>query len=135
MGERIASSRLIYADRWNLLGSIQGLPKALGFTRKREPIGVLQAMFSHPEPVGGGRHLDTRRFEGAHQRRDEIDPGSGQPYLAGRLVGQDVGRLDVFMNEAALVKLTQSRGNCAAEAQEAPDIHGHAEQLHRCGLV
>ena len=41
---------------------------------------------------------------------------------------QDVGRLDVLVDEAALVKLAQSRGNADGEAQEASHLHRCAEQ-------
>lgn len=51
-GEEIACSSLIYADRWTSLAKIAGLPKSLGFTRRRDPHGVLQATFSHATPVG-----------------------------------------------------------------------------------
>ncbi|MGZ3688997.1 MAG: hypothetical protein ACXVBW_11890, partial [Bdellovibrionota bacterium] len=53
-GEKIDCSRVIYADRWSLLSGMSGLPKLLPFTRRREPTGVLQAVFGHPEPVGCG---------------------------------------------------------------------------------
>ena len=62
----------------------------------------------------------------ARKARRNAEPH--QPHLAGRVVEQDVGRLDVFMDEPALVKLTQSRGNSAAEAQEAPYLQGPTEQ-------
>ncbi|MCM2278780.1 MAG: hypothetical protein NDJ89_11960 [Oligoflexia bacterium] len=51
-GREIECERLIYADRWSELSKIQGLPKVLGFTRKRDPMGMLQALFAHEKPVG-----------------------------------------------------------------------------------
>jgi hypothetical protein len=53
-GEEIACDSVIYADRWSALGKIQGLPKSLGFTRRRDPYGVLQATFTHSTAVGLG---------------------------------------------------------------------------------
>lgn len=53
-GEEIAASRVIYADRWSSLSSIEGLPKPLPFTRGRNPSGVLQAVFTHSQPMALG---------------------------------------------------------------------------------
>ena len=52
-GEKIECASLIFADRWSALHGIEGLPKTLGFTRKRGAMGVLQAAFTHDAPVGG----------------------------------------------------------------------------------
>lgn len=46
-GEKIACDRVIYADKWTALTGMEGLPKAQGFTRSREPVGLLQAVFTH----------------------------------------------------------------------------------------
>ncbi len=51
-GERIEANRVIFADRWDLLSDIQGLPKGLAFTKRREPHGIIQATFTHETPVG-----------------------------------------------------------------------------------
>lgn len=54
-GESIGCSRVIYADRWNALSKIEGLPKAaFSLLRGREPVGVLQATFQHEAPMGVG---------------------------------------------------------------------------------
>src|SRR6516165_8366493 len=68
-----------------------------------------------------------RRLVLAPEARSDAEPG--QPHLAGRGVDQDIGRLDVLVDKAALVKLAESRGSSAAEAQEASHLHGLAEQL------
>lgn len=52
--EVIACDRVFFADRWNTLGQIEGMPKGLAFTRKREPMGILQASFAHEQPVAVG---------------------------------------------------------------------------------
>ena len=53
-GEKIACDRVIYADRWSALSGIEGLPKGLPFNRNREPLGVLQAIFTHETPIANG---------------------------------------------------------------------------------
>jgi len=52
--EVIACERIFFADRWNGLSQIEGMPKGLAFTRKREPMCVLQASFVHEQPVAVG---------------------------------------------------------------------------------
>lgn len=53
-GEVIACDRVFFADRWNTISQIEGMPKGLAFTRKREPMGVLQAVFTHEQPIAVG---------------------------------------------------------------------------------
>jgi hypothetical protein len=53
-GEEIACDAVYYADRWDALPRIQGLPKNLPFIRGREPASVLQAAFGHEFPIGNG---------------------------------------------------------------------------------
>ena len=53
-GEKIKCDRVIYADRWSVLSGLDGLPKALPFNRNREPLGVLQAIFTHSTPLANG---------------------------------------------------------------------------------
>src|SRR5262249_38567543 len=48
--------------------------------------------------------------------------------MAGGDVDQDIGRLDVPVYEAALVKLAESRCNRDGEAQKVPHFHRRAEQ-------
>ena len=50
----------------------------------------------------------------ARETRGDAEPR--QPHLAGRVVEQDVARLNILMDEAALVKLADSRGNRDGEA-------------------
>lgn len=52
--EVIACESVFFADRWNTISQIEGMPKGLAFTRKREPMGVLQASFVHEHPVALG---------------------------------------------------------------------------------
>lgn len=47
IGDKIAFDRAIWADRWVGLGAIEGLPKGSALARNREPMGILQAVFTH----------------------------------------------------------------------------------------
>jgi hypothetical protein len=53
-GEEIACERVVYADAWELLPALEGLPKPLSFLRKRDPIGAIQASFIHKGPIAPG---------------------------------------------------------------------------------
>jgi hypothetical protein len=46
-GETVAFKRAIWADRWVGLGAIEGLPKGSALSRNRDPMGILQAVFTH----------------------------------------------------------------------------------------
>ncbi len=46
-GEKIPFKRAIWADRWVGLGGIEGLPKGSSLARNREPMGILQTVFTH----------------------------------------------------------------------------------------
>lgn len=46
-GDAIPFRRAIWADRWVGLGAIEGLPKGAALARNREPMGILQAVFTH----------------------------------------------------------------------------------------
>ncbi|MGK5082354.1 hypothetical protein WDW37_03535 [Bdellovibrionota bacterium FG-1] len=51
-GEEISFDQAIFADRWSDLPRLSGLPKNLAFIRRRHPISLLQATFTHSVPVG-----------------------------------------------------------------------------------
>jgi hypothetical protein len=53
-GEEIDSDRVIYADRWNVLPTLENIPKPLSFMRRRGPMGILQASFVHQPPLQEG---------------------------------------------------------------------------------
>src|SRR5262245_46140121 len=67
-----------------------------------------------------------RRLTFAREARGDAEPG--QPHLAGRVVEEDVGRLDILVNEPALVKPAESQGTRDGDAQEASHFHRGAEQ-------
>ena len=73
-----------------------------------------------------GRHIGERagddlgrlgRLTLARQTRGDAEPGEPRPSV--RAVHQDIGRLDVLVDEAALVRLAQRGGDADGEAQEA----------------
>jgi hypothetical protein len=53
-GETHAAELILYADRWSALPGVDGLPRPLPFLRGRDPVGALQATFTHAVPVGAG---------------------------------------------------------------------------------
>jgi hypothetical protein len=69
-GEEIACEQIFYADKWDNLGEIQGIPKPIPFLRyrhghtpgqhsghkhpKHESMGVFQAVFNHEKPMAVG---------------------------------------------------------------------------------
>lgn len=46
-GENVPCSRIWFADRWSSLIGMAGIPKASVLTRNRDPMGILQAEFTH----------------------------------------------------------------------------------------
>jgi hypothetical protein len=53
-GEEICAQHLFVADKWTLLGGIEGLPKSIPFARNREPMSILQAVLTHKQPIVQG---------------------------------------------------------------------------------
>src|SRR6202012_5945140 len=53
---------------------------------------------------------------------------AGKPHLPARRVHQNIGGLDVLVDETALVRLAESCGNADSDAQETPDVHRRADQ-------
>jgi hypothetical protein len=68
-GEEIACEDVFYADRWDALPRIQGLPKNLPFIRGREPASLLQAVFGHETAVVQG--LNEGFFGALHKESGE----------------------------------------------------------------
>jgi hypothetical protein len=50
-GEKLEADEFVYADRWSRLPGLSGLPKPLSWNRSREPMGVLQVVFTHQESI------------------------------------------------------------------------------------
>ena len=101
----------------------KGVEIAAGIDRAVHPSGLF------------GRHVGERprnrlgrigRLALARHARNKAKPG--EPHARVRAVDHDIGRLDVLVDEAALVKLAHSRGDSDCEAQEAPHVHGRAKQ-------
>ena len=96
---------------------------AAGIDRAVHPPGLL------------GRHIGERagddlgrlgRLTLARQTRGDAEPGEPRPSV--RAVHQDIGRLDVLVDEAALVRLAHGRGDADGEAQEASRLHRFAHE-------
>ena len=88
----------------------------------------------HP-PGLFGRHIGERagddlgrlgRLTLARQTRGDAEPGEPRPSVGA--VHQDIGRLDVLVDEAALVRLAERRGDADREAQEALRLHRFADE-------
>ena len=60
--------------------------------------------------------------------RREANAEAGEPGLTGRRIHQDIGRLDVLVDETALVQLAERGRDADREAQECSHLHGRAEQ-------
>ena len=61
-------------------------------------------------------------------RQARCYPKPGEPHVSIRAVHHNISRLDVFVDEPALMKLAQSRGNSDSQVQEASYLHGLTEQ-------
>ena len=53
-GEELACENILFADQWASIPALQGLPKNLAFIRRREPASILEATFTHAQPIGVG---------------------------------------------------------------------------------
>jgi hypothetical protein len=77
--------------------------------------------------AGGTEGLGKRnRLSLARKARCNAEPG--KPNLSCRAVYQDVRRLYILMDEAALMELAQSHGDSTGQAQEVSHLHGGAQQ-------
>lgn len=68
-GESFECAKVVFADRWSSLAGVEGLPKRLAFMRGREPVGALQAIFTHKQPVTTG--LRENFFAALHKEAGE----------------------------------------------------------------
>ncbi len=72
----------------------------------------------HPRRLG--------RLTLARQTRGDAEPG--EPRQSVRAVHQDIGRLDVLVDETALVRLAQRGDDADGEAEEALHLHRSVDQ-------
>ncbi|MBL7715261.1 MAG: hypothetical protein JNL01_07300 [Bdellovibrionales bacterium] len=87
-GAVIPSSEVVFADRWATLSGMSGLPKFASLNRKREPVGLLQVVFTH-EPAMNAE-IAEGLFTALHR-----DPGEEiERHVWGYLV--DSGRKSVW---------------------------------------
>ena len=101
----------------------EGVEIAAGVDRAVHPPGLFGCHVGKRAGDGLGR---LGRLPLAGQARGDAEPG--EPHVSIRAVHQNIGWLDVLVDEAALMELAQSRGNSDSQAQEASHLHGRAEQ-------
>jgi hypothetical protein len=82
-----------------------------------------------------GRHISERARDQlgwcGHlplARQTRCDAEAGELDLSGHAVNQDIGRLDILVDEAAPMDLREGRGDRYRDAQKARQLHGRAEQ-------
>ena len=121
------------------IGSVALNGRAAGehlIERDAERIEVAAGIDRAVHPPGlFGRHVGQRagddlgrlgRLTLARQTRGDAEPGEPRPSV--RAVHKDIGRLDVLVDEAALVRLAQRGGDADGEAQEASHLHRFADE-------
>ena len=104
--------------------------------RDAERIEVAAGIDRAVHPSGlFGRHVGERAGDGLGRRgrlplarQARGDAETGEPDLSGRAVHQDIGRLDILVDEPRLMDLAQGDRDADGEAQEASHLHGRAEQ-------
>ena len=101
----------------------EGVEIAAGVDRAVHPPGLFGCHVGERTGDGLGR---LGRLPLAGQARCDAKPG--EPHVSIRAVHHDISWLDVFVDEPALMKLAQSRGNSDSQAQEASYLHGPTEQ-------
>ena len=107
--------------------------------RDAERIEVAAGVDRAVHPPGlFGRHVGQRagddlrrlgRLTLARQTRGDAEPGKPRPSV--RAVHQDIGRLDVLVDEAALVRLAERGDNPDGETQEALHFHRSVDQSRK----
>jgi hypothetical protein len=101
----------------------QGVEIASEIDRAVHPAGLLGGHICERP----GDHLRRRRGL-AFPWQTRGDAKAGKPGLAGDGIHQNIRRLDVLMDEAALVNLSKGRGETDGEGQEASQRHRLSEQ-------
>jgi len=82
-----------------------------------------------------GRHIGQRAGDGLRRleplslaRKPRGDAEAGEPHFTVGAVDQDIGGLEVLLDEAAVVGLAQGRGHADGDAQKGAGLDGLAEQ-------
>lgn len=108
-GEIISTSQVLFADRWATFSQMTGLPKFASLNRKREPVGMLQVIFTHEPPMNA--EIAEGLFTALHR-----DPGEEvERHVWGYLV--ESGRKSVW--------------SVLLSADESSDNHQVARKLKR----
>ena len=95
---------------------------AAGVDRAVHPPGLFRRHIGERAGDDLGR---LGRLPLARQARGDAE--TGQPTSSVRAVHEDIGRLDVLVDEAALMRPCPARRDADGEAQEASCLHGRAE--------
>ena len=123
---RISGGEGQFARQHLIEGHAQRVEVAAGIDRPVHPPGL----FGRHVGERPGDHLRRRRgLALAWQTRG--DAKAGQPGVAGDGVHQNIRRLDVLMDEAALVNLSQRRSDADGEAQKRHDLGGLPQELQQ----
>jgi hypothetical protein len=77
---------ILYADRWSLLPTLEGLPKPISFLRGRNACGVLQATYHYEKALPWAQDSLEAFFQAAHRDSGETIERSvwGGFYAEGR---------------------------------------------------
>jgi len=103
-------------------GDAKGVEVAAGVDRPVHAPGLLGGHVGERAGDGLGR---LGRLALAGEARGDAEPG--EPHLSARAVHQNIGRLDVLVDEATLVDLVHRRRDAGRKAQEASHVHGGDE--------
>jgi len=101
----------------------QRVEVAAGIDRAVHSAGLFGGHVGEGAGDGLGR-LGRRSL--SKQPRGDAEPG--EPDFVGHAVDEDIGRLDVLMDEAAPMRLAESARNADGQAQEASRLQGYADQ-------
>ena len=116
---RIGGGEGQFAGEHLVEGDPQGVEIAAEIDRPVHPAGL----FGGHVGERPGDHLRRRRGL-ALARQTRGDAEAHEPDLAGDRVHQNIRRLDVLVDEAALVNLTKRRSDADREAQKRRDLPG-----------
>ena len=101
----------------------QSIEIAAGINRTVHPAGLL---WCHVRERAGDGFRRLWRLSLAGKAGSDAEPR--EPYLAALVIHQDMGRLQVLVDETALMELGQRRGDADGEVEEPSRLGGSAEK-------
>ncbi len=120
---RVVGSEWQYASQHLIKGDAECIKVAAGIDRPVHAPGLLGG---HIGQRAGNLLGRTWRVALACQARGNAEAGEpGRPKV---IVHQDVGWLEVLVNQASPMELAQGRGDADGQAQEAAQLHGRTQQ-------